>query len=233
MRSRACFVVWFALCAVAAPAAAQPADAPKPEAPADAPKPAPEAPPAGKINVIGLEIDGAKIYIDGKLACERGPCLQALPEGEHAVRVERPGRKPFQRSVAIQARTETTLQVSLAPIPSRGNPVLPYVLAAGIGAAGGVLGYQANRYRDQLRDEIAAGNPPVDSRDDRFMKGRIFAIAADATFVAAGLTALFAVYNTFRDREGPPSTGLLEVRAVALEPRLGPGYAGLGMGGRW
>lgn len=188
--------------------------------------------PVGKINVVGLGIEDSRIYLDGELACERGPCLKALREGEHTLRVERPGMKPFQRRVRIQAKTETTIKVSLAPKPGRGDAVMAYILAAGFGGAGAFLGLQANKVRDELRADIDAGTPPVDSRDDRFTRGKIFAIAADATFVIAGITALTAVYYTFRDK-GRPSTGLIDVRAVALQPQLGREYAGLGMGVSW
>jgi hypothetical protein len=188
--------------------------------------------PIGKINVIGFGIEDSKIYVDGNLACERGPCVKSVPEGEHTVRVERPGMKSFQRRIEIHAKAETTLKVSLAPRPGRGDAIVAFVLAAGFGGGGAFLGLQANKYRDELRKEIDAGNPPVDSRDDRFTKGKIFAIAADATFVLAGVTALTAIYYTFRDK-GPPSTGLIDVRALALQPQAGPGYAGLGMGVSW
>ena len=188
--------------------------------------------PVGKINIIGIGIEDSKIYLDGKLACERGPCLRALPEGEHTVRVQRPGMKSFQRRISIQAKSETTIKVSLAPKQGRGDAVVAYVLAAGFGGGGVFLGLQAKKYKDDLRTEIDAGEPPVDTRDNRFTKGKIFAIAADATFVVAGITALTAVYYTFRDK-GPPSTGLIDIRALALQPQIGPGYAGLGMGVSW
>lgn len=188
--------------------------------------------PVGKINIIGIGIEDSKIYLDGKLACERGPCLRALPEGEHTVRVQRPGMKTFQRRISIQAKSETTIKISLAPKPGRSDAVVAYILAAGFGGGGVFLGLQAKKYKDDLRKEIDAGEPPVDTRDDRFTKGKIFAIAADATFVVAGITALTAVYYTFRDK-GPPSTGLIDIRALALQPQIGPGYAGLGMGVSW
>jgi hypothetical protein len=188
--------------------------------------------PVGKINVVGLGIEDAKIFIDGKVACERGPCLKSLTQGEHVVRVERPGTKPFQRRITIQAKTETTIKVSLAPKPGRGDAIAAYAFAAVFAGGGTFLGLQANKLRDELRDEIAAGNPPVDSRDQRFLRGKIFAIAADATFAIAGITALTAIYYTFRDK-GPASTGLIDVRALALQPQIGPGYAGLGMGVSW
>ena len=188
--------------------------------------------PVGKLNVIGLGIEDSTISIDGKVACERGPCLKALQQGDHVVTVTRSGFKPYTRRVTIQAKTAMSVTVSLAPKPSRSDAVVAYVLAAGFGGGGIFLGLQANKYRDQLRDEISAGNPPPDSNDPRFTKGKIFAIAADATFVVAGITALTAVYYTFRDK-GAPSTALIDVRALALQPQIGPGYAGLGMEAHW
>jgi len=188
--------------------------------------------PVGKLEVVGLGIEDSTIYIDGKVACERGPCLKAVQEGEHTVTVTRPGYKPYSRRVTIQAKTQMQIKVGLAPKPSRSDAVVAYVLAAGFGGAGVYLGLQAQKYRDELRDEIAAGNPPPDPEDPRFTKGKAFAIAADATFVIAGVTALTAIYYTFRDK-GPPSTALIDVRALALQPQIGPGYAGLGMGMSW
>ena len=85
---------------------------------------------------------------------------------------------------------------------------------------------------DTVLNQIDTGDPPPDSRDPRYTKGKAFAIAADVTFAIAGITALTAIYYTFRDK-GPPSTGTIDVRAVALEPSLGPDYAGLGLGGRF
>jgi hypothetical protein len=188
--------------------------------------------PVGKLHIIGMGMEESRVYIDGKLACEGGPCPRSLPEGEHTVRVERSGKKPFTRKLSVQAKTETTIKVSLANKPGRGDAIVAYILAAGFGGGGAYLGLQARKYRDELRKEIDAGNPPVDSRDDRFNKGKIFAIAADATFVVAGVAALTAIYYTVRDK-GPPSTGITDIRSAALQPQLGPGYAGLGMGVSW
>ena len=188
--------------------------------------------PVGKVNVIGLGIEDSTIYIDGQLACERGPCLKSLPQGEHTITVTRPDMKTYSRRVNIQAKTETNIKVGLAPKPSRSDAVIAYILAGTFTGGGIFLGLQANKYNNQLTDEIKAGNPPPDSRDPRYTKGKAFAIAADATFVIAGITALTAVYYTFRDK-GPPSTGLIDVRALALTPQIGPGYAGVGMETRW
>jgi hypothetical protein len=188
--------------------------------------------PVGKLNVIGLGIEDSTIHIDGKLACERGPCLKAVPEGEHTVTVTRPGMKTYSRRIKVQAKTEANIKVGLAPQPSRSDAVIAYILSGAFTGGGVFLGLQASKYKDSLRKEIDAGNPPPDSRDPRYTKGKAFAIAADATFVLAGITALTGIYYTFRDK-GPPSTGLIDVRAIALRPEISPGYAGLGMEVNW
>jgi tetratricopeptide (TPR) repeat protein len=188
--------------------------------------------PVGKLNITGLGIEDATISVDGKVLCERGPCLKSLQQGEHLVTVTRQGYKPYARRLVIQAKTETQVRIALSPTPSRSDAIVAYILAAGFGGGGIVLGLQSNKYDDDLKKEIAAGHPPPDSNDPRFTKGKIFAIAADAAYAVAGVTLLTAVYYTFREK-GAPSTGLIDVRALALRPEIGPGYAGLGMGVSW
>jgi hypothetical protein len=188
--------------------------------------------PVGRLNITGAGIEDATIELDGKVLCERGPCLKSIAQGDHTVTVSRPGFKPYHKTITVQAKTETQVRVTLAPVPGRGDAIVAGILAAGFAGGGVFLGLQANKYHDDLRKEIDAGAPPPDSNDPRFTKGKVFAIAADAAFVAAGVTALTAIYYTFRDK-GTPSSGLIDVRAISLRPDLGPGYAGLGMGVSW
>ena len=188
--------------------------------------------PVGKLEVRGLGIEDSTIYVDGKVLCERGPCLRSVPEGDHTVTVSRDGYKSYSRRITIQAKTTVTVKVTLAPKPSRSDAVVAYILAAGFGAGGVYLGMQSQKYKEELTDEIAAGDPPPDNNDDRFWKGKAFAIGADAAFVLAGFTALTAVYYTFRDK-GASSTALIDVSAMSLQPQIGIGYAGLGMEVKW
>jgi hypothetical protein len=188
--------------------------------------------PVGKLNITGPGIEDARISVDGKELCERGPCLKGVQQGEHTVTVTRPGYKPYRKRVLIQAKTETQVRVTLAQTPSRSDAIVAGVLALGFGGGGVFLGLQAKNLKSDLQKEIDAGTLPPDSNDPRFTRGKIFAIAADATFAIAGITALTAIYYTFREK-GVPSTGLIDVRALALRPEIGPGYAGLGMGVSW
>jgi len=188
--------------------------------------------PVGKINVTGLGIEDATIVVDGKVLCERGPCLKSLQQGDHTITVTRPGFKPYSKQITIQAKTETQVRITLAPTPSRGDAIVAYVLAGAFGAGGIFAGMQSNKLRDDLNAAIASGKTPPDSNDPRLTRGKIWAIGADAAYGVAAITALTAIYYTFRDK-GPPSAGLIDVRALALRPEVGPGYAGLGLGGHW
>jgi hypothetical protein len=188
--------------------------------------------PVGKLSVVGLGIEDARIYVDSQLLCERGPCIKSVPQGEHTIRVDRPDFKPYQRRVTVQPKTETSIKVALAPAPSRGDAVVAYVLGAVFIGGGTYLGLQANKLHDDIAKDTAAGMPPVDSNDPRFTRGKIYAIAADAAFGVGAITLLTAVYYTFRDK-GAPTTGLIDVRALALQPQVGPSYAGVGMGGHF
>ena len=115
-----------------------------------------------------------------------------------------------------------------APKPGRGDAIAGYVVAGLFGGGGIYLGKQSQQLRDDLKADIAAGMPPVDNNDPRFLKGKIYAIAADGCFAIGGIALLTAVYYTFRDK-GAPTRGGIEVRTLALQPQLGPTYAGMGM----
>jgi tetratricopeptide (TPR) repeat protein len=188
--------------------------------------------PVGYLNLRGTGIDRAEILVDGKVLCQRGPCRKPVREGTHTVTVRRPGYKPYTTRIDVQARTEITVTPRLARKPGRRDAVTAYV-ASGLFAGGGIyLGLRTRALEDELQREIAAGMPPPDRADPRFLRGKIFAISADAAFAVSGVVALTAVYYTFRDK-GPPSTGTVDVRALSLQPQVGPGYAGFGVGGSW
>jgi hypothetical protein len=188
--------------------------------------------PVGKLAVTGMGTEDSTISIDGKVLCERGPCLRSVPEGDHVVSVTRPDFKPYIRKITIEAKTETAVKVALVPTPSRSDAVVAYVLT-GVFLGGGIFaGVEANNLHDQLQKEIAAGNPPPASDDPRFLRGKIYAIAADGAFAISAIAAATAVYYTLRDK-GPPSTALIDAKSVAVLPEIGSQYAGLGMEVHW
>ena len=187
--------------------------------------------PVGKIAVTGYGIEDSQISLDGKLLCERGPCLRSVPQGEHVVLVTREGFKAYQRAITIEAKAEMQLKVTLVPNPSRSDAVVAYVVTALFGGAGIYLGLQASTLHDDLAKELASAHPPP-SNDSRFMRGKIFAIAADASFAISVATLVTAVIYTFRDK-GPPSTALIDAKSVTLVPEANTNYAGLGLEVHW
>jgi tetratricopeptide (TPR) repeat protein len=188
--------------------------------------------PVGKLTVTGMGIDESKIFLDGKVLCEQGPCLKSVTEGSHELTIKRDGYKTYSKRIVITPKTETTVKVQQAQKPGRGDAIVAYVLTAAFGGAAIYLGTQSENIKTELQDEIAAGMPPVDNNDPRFTRGKIYAIAADGAFAIAGVTLLTAIYYTFRDK-GPPTRAQLDVRALALQPQIGPTYAGVGMEARW
>ncbi|HTM19341.1 MAG TPA: PEGA domain-containing protein, partial [Kofleriaceae bacterium] len=188
--------------------------------------------PVGYLNIRGTDIELSAILVDGKVLCERGPCRKAVPEGTHTIEIRRGGHKSYKRKLDVQPKTETVMRVDLAKKPGRGDAVWAYVFAALFTGGGVYAGLQANKIHDDLNKEIAAGNPPPDSADPRYFRGKLFAIGADVGYGLGGIAFLTAIYYTFRDK-GAPSTASTDVRALALQPQVGPGYAGMGMEVRW
>lgn len=187
--------------------------------------------PVGKISITGAGLDDASVLMDGKMLCERAPCFKNVPEGDHQITVVRPDYKTYSKRILIQAKSETTVKVVLQPEPGHGDAIAAYVVAAIFGGAGIYCGLQANKLHDDLQKGIT-GTPPVDSQDPRILKGKIYAISADAGYAIGGITLLTAIYYTFREK-GPPSSAIIDVRAIALHPEINTHYAGLGMEMHW
>ena len=188
--------------------------------------------PVGYLNFRGAGIESVAVYVDGEILCDRGPCRKAVKQGNHTVQVKRSGYKTFTRKIEVQAATELTIRPQLSKNPGRGDAVWAYVFAAAFTGGGVFAGLQANSIHDDLQADIDAGMPPPDADDPRFLRGKIFAIGANVGYALGGISLLTAIYYTFRDK-GAPSTGSLDLKAVALQPQLGPGYAGLGMEVNW
>ena len=189
--------------------------------------------PVGKINVTGLGIEDATIMrrrqaLVRARAVPQEPAAGRAHHHRHAARLQAvhqahhdPGqdRDPGQDHAGADAE------------PQRRDHRLR---ARGRVRGGGICarqqGERAIATRSRRRSRPATRRP--DSNDPRFTNGKLWAIGADAAFAVAGITALTAVYYTFREK-GAPSTGLIDVRALALRPEIGPGYAGIGMGVSW
>lgn len=186
----------------------------------------------GYLNVRGKGVENLRIYVDGKVLCKRGPCLKPLEAGKHRVSIRRSGHRSYNQTIDVQSRTEVTMRANLAKTPSRKDAVVAYLFAAAFAGGGYYLGTKSQDMHDDLEKEIAAGNPPIDNNDPRLgyglKSGKTYALAADLSYTIGGASLLLAIYYTFRDK-GQPSTGSHDIRAISLQPQVGPNYAGLGL----
>ncbi len=173
--------------------------------------------PVGYLDIRGSGLDNVRVHVDRELICERAPCRKPVKEGVHTVSISRSGYKTYRARVDVQAKTELSIRPNLKRKPSRTDAVVAYVFAAAI--AGGAT------YAYIYSSDLALGDKNFDRKDQ-------IKYGAFGGWGLAGVIGLSAVYYTFRDK-GPPSTGQIDVRAVALQPTVGPDYAGLGLGGRF
>ncbi|KAB2896195.1 MAG: PEGA domain-containing protein [Kofleriaceae bacterium] len=173
--------------------------------------------PVGYLDIRGTGLDGARVYVDREMVCERAPCRKPVAEGTHTIAVARDGYKTYRTRIDVQAKTELSIKPSLRKKPSRTDAVVAYVFAAAI--AGGAT------YAYIYQGDLEMGDKHFDQKDN-------IKYGAYGGWGLAGVVGLSAVYYTFRDK-GPPSTGTIDVRAVALEPTVGPGYSGVSLGGRF
>ena len=171
--------------------------------------------PVGYLNIRGANLDRARVYVDGKVVCEKGPCRTPVREGRRTIVVSRGGFKPYRARLELQAKTELTVTPNLVERPGRTDAVVAYIFTALL--AGGATG--AYFYAKDLK----MGDSMYDKRD--YIK-----YGAYAGWGLAGVVGLSAIYYTFRDK-GPPSTGQIDVKALAVSPALGPTFAGLSVGG--
>jgi len=188
--------------------------------------------PVGQIDIVGAGIEDSEIRLDGKVLCAHGPCIRKVPEGDHQIEVTRPDYKTYAKTITVQAKSDTTVRVYLAEQPSRSDAVWAYVFTAVFAGGGIFLGERASQLHDDLQAAIAKGNPPVDSNDPRFLRGKIYSISADAAFGIAAIAGITAIYYTFRDK-GAASRANIDMKSITLNPQVGSSYAGLGMEVSW
>jgi len=102
-------------------ASAPPVAAPVAPPPAAAPVLPPAPVPSGRIHVVVKDADGASVLVDGKVVATgvREARVQNVTPGQpHQLRVEAPGRPPFERTFTVAADAEVDLEAAIAPLPA-------------------------------------------------------------------------------------------------------------------
>jgi hypothetical protein len=173
----------------------------------------------GWISVPGKQHRGAKVKVNGKLACE-APCRHEVAPGKHKVVVEKDGFEDYESEVTVERSAETELQVAWSPRPSRTSAWSSTAISALFLGGGVYLALEGNKLRNKLDDDIAASRF-VDSGDPRGTRGKYYYIGADVLFGLSALTGVVAVINWLSS--GPDSTAEVETKAVGFAPAAGGG----------
>ncbi len=183
----------------------------------------------GWIAVVGKKSRGGKLIVNKQFACNT-PCQHEVAPGQHDVVVEQEGMEDYEATLEVKQATQTIVEVQWSPKPPRGRAWTTGVISALFLGGGIYAGLQAKDREDGLKNDIQDG-VLVDSNDPRVQEGRLWAIGANVAFGISAITGLMSLYNFIKS--GPPSTGELDEKNVAITPVGLPGGAGLFATGRF
>jgi hypothetical protein len=184
---------------------------------------------SGWINVTGRESRGARLLVDGKLACS-APCrTEVLPGKRHAL-VEKDGMEDYEADLEVARTSETTIDIQFSARPPKTRAITTAVAALVILGSGFYVGHLSDQTKDALNADIKAGQL-IDKNDPRFLHGKLEAIGADVLYGLGALVAVSAIFGILE--HGPDSTGVVDQKTLGLAPTLGPGGGGLAGFGRF
>jgi tetratricopeptide (TPR) repeat protein len=147
----------------------------------------------GRLKVTS-NLKGAQVEIDGKRvgAVPFGSDLPKIGVGEHRIRVSSPGYHAWEGTLEVVNGQTVQVKTELVKTPSKAGGLIALLIAGGFGAAGGLLGTQAQERFDSIQADIDAGLP-VDDSDPRFRDGFVRGLAADVAFGLAGVSFIVSV----------------------------------------
>ncbi|MDB4982249.1 MAG: TonB-dependent receptor, partial [Myxococcales bacterium] len=185
----------------------------------------------GWINVVGRETRGARLVVDGKLACPT-PCRTEVAPGKRHVVVEKDGFEDYEADVEVARTTESTIDIqAFSPRPPKTRAISTGVTALVILGGGAYLGYLSGQNKDSLDADIKAGKP-IDNGDGRFQRGKLEAIGADVLFGFGAIVTISAVVTLLS--HGAETTGAVDAKSLGFAPMLGPdGSGGVSAWGRF
>ena len=170
----------------------------------------------GRIRVIGNS-PGARVLVDG-VEVGTVPYDGQVEAGPHRITVQRDGMKDWEEQVDVQRGQLTPIRVRLRPAVSRSGAwamATVGLLSIGGGVALGLLGQGVRR---DLANDRDAGT--LASDDDRFLRGRIYTIAANGAFGLGALLGILSLYYFLRDPLPDSEGTTLEPRDWTLRPAL-------------
>jgi hypothetical protein len=169
----------------------------------------------GWVSVAGKQSRGAKLKIDGKIACDT-PCRSEVGPGKHKVIVEKEGFEDYRSLVDVTRSTETELQVTWSPKPPRTSAWTTSVMSALFLGGGITLAKMGKDLNKELKHDLLDASKSVNTADPRAQKGKYYYIGADILFGLSAVTALVATYNFLSS--GPDSTAEVDSKTIGFAP---------------
>ena len=160
----------------------------------------------GKLRVIS-NVSGTQITLDGRPVGEfvqgKPPIeISDLMAGKHFLRLTASGRKTLESEIEIPKGQVLPVMAHLVVLPPRGAAWTQAILSGVLLGGGIYLGLESNRLYDELNN--ARKDHSLDNDDPRKLRGKLFAIGADVTFLGAAVLGGLSTYNFLSDPL-PPS----------------------------
>jgi len=181
----------------------------------------------GKLD-IRANVRGAKVFVDSHQVGVTPLEHEALA-GPHIVWVEADGYKTWEGTVVLHNGQITRVDVDMQPAISRTPAYIASGFTVALVTAGVIVGLHANSIEDGLRGDRDDGR--LTSNDPRIFEGFLYSLGADVGFAIGGVIGIFAVYYFLRDPYEDSEATQRRPVDYSLSPMLGPGLAGLQLGG--
>jgi hypothetical protein len=185
----------------------------------------------------GAQSQGAKLLVDGKLACTM-PCEQKLTPGTHQISVVQEGMESYSTKINFNRADSTTADLQFSPKPPRTKAWTWAVISAVTWGTGIYLAVHGKGIKDDINSDMKKSDKLISSSDPRERTGRWYYVGADVAFGVGAVTALLSLWNFLES--GPPSTANIKnvnlavpENKLSLVPMGIPNGAGLSAAGRF
>ncbi len=143
---------------------------------------------------VAVEVDAIPV---GVWRSGQPPLEVKLAAGPRQVEITSKGRKTLRSTVEIPPGQVLPVHAEMIPNYPRGAAWTQAVIGAAFVGTGVGLGLESNRLHDQLEQDRESG--ALEQSDPRILRGKLFAIGADAGFAVGGILGILATYNFIKD----------------------------------
>ena len=147
----------------------------------------------GNAASIQVDIDGRSVGVYAPGA----PIELELSSGRHSVAATADGRKDLSADIEVPKGQILPVDLVMMPTTPRGAAWTQAAVSLAFLGGGVALGMRSDSVYDDLKIDREAGVLTED--DDRYTKGKIYAISSTACFGVSGVLAVLSGYNFIKD----------------------------------